>query len=486
MVSEQSRMVVLEHGRNALEQSRMVVLEHGRNALEQSRMVVLEHGRNALEQSRMVVLEQGWNVLEHSRYWIAFSRSMQTVFATLLLVLLAGAASPANSQSAVKPTATTTATSTATTTATSTVTTKAKAKATSTVTSTATTKAKTKSTAKANTVRTTSKTVAKVDSSRVSQYFTFLGPDQVGEVFLPTGKANLLNWRPKDKEKVFRSANLLEEKAAGLLRNACAGEPLRMFSATILLDGDTSDGSGTVNPNPIDQNVAATTPGALTLSEKYFAHFDDGRDSIFAHEATHAADLGEQVAFSRVWIDYMKRNKLKIDRPDNPYTETLAEVFSDWIVGRKIPDKTIFEQQIVSALCKETEDSAPFLRAMKEGLILQKKKKHAEAIECFLRASRARPDVASAHLHAATSYYRIGKKKEALKQTELTCALYDSAGVEYTEPRLVQFLYLRALLLLESGDYLQAIKVSDKVLKQWPDYDKAKKLKALCLERLKK
>lgn len=326
---------------------------------------------------------------------------------------------------------------------------------------------------------------APLDPKRFASQFEFVQPEDVGTTFIPAKKANLLNWNVETKQKVLKCAQAVETKLPGLLSNAAHGTPIRFFRASVLNEGDTIDGDAVAKPNPLRETAAATTPGAMTFSEKYFAQFESGRDVMFSHEIAHAADMGNRVAYSPAWVSFMNRNKIKSARVDSPYVEALAETVSDWFVGTSIPDKQTFEQKILPMLCEQSSETTAYLQNMTAGYVLFKSRKYSDADAKFEAASRNLPESADPHIRRVSTLYLARQNSEALAEADSACQKLDASEVSYAEPVLQQLLYLRALLQADTGDYREAVKTADKLLKVNANHKKAKMLKAFCQERLK-
>lgn len=331
------------------------------------------------------------------------------------------------------------------------------------------------------------KSASLLDEKQFASQFEFVQPANVGSTFIPAKSQNLLNWNAECKQKVLKCARQAETKAPGLLTNAIHGSKLRLFRATVLNEGDTINGGFIANPDPMKETTAATTPGAMTFSEKFFAHFESGRAAMFSHEITHAADIGNEVAYSPEWVSFMSRNKIKTERSDSPYVEALAETVSDWFVGLKIPDQENFENQILAMLCKQSPEKTNYSRNMTAGYTHFRSKKYLEADANFKSAAQIFPESAEPHILRTSALYLAKQNKEALAEAMLACQKLDAAKVSFAEPRLQQLLYLRALLNADvKGDYKEAIRIADKLLILNANHRKANMLKAYCQQRLKK
>ncbi len=316
-----------------------------------------------------------------------------------------------------------------------------------------------------------------------SVYFRFAGPEKFNDYVLAGAKRDYQVWKAKDIKKISDFMHFVSNNYPGLMRRASAEAPLALFRSNAL--GEAPKQVKERTPDEDWVCLAATSNGAISFADTFFSYNDDRGKHMTTHELVHAADIGDSIAYSPEWVSFVKRNSIKLNKCEYMYGEALANTFADYAVGKPIPDTDRFKNEIVNRLCTDTESSKTYRALIGKGQKFNTQKKYTDAINCFKRAGKQLPSVPTPYILSTVAFYRLQKRKEALEQSALAQKLIDANGVQIGEQRLQLFFYLRALLLAsEVGDFKGAIKLVDRILLENGEHNKAKELKAFCLEKL--
>lgn len=324
-----------------------------------------------------------------------------------------------------------------------------------------------------------------------SAYFKFVGPELYDRFILHGDRTRYRGWKKSDIERINACAAFVSTRLPGLLKCASNGRQLSFFRAWRFADLDDKHSQKHVDKNgrtyySTQVCMAATTPGAIAFSDDFFEYSEIDCKRMFVHELVHAADIGGAVAYSAEWANYVQMNSIKLSGIENAYGESLADAIAAYAVGKPGSDQTALVQRIIPMVCSESNERSDFRDAVSKGLNFNRSKNYSSAIECFRAASRQLPTAPMPYVFASVDFYRLSKRKDALKQTELASQHFERNGVQLVEPHLLQFLYMRALLLTDPpGDFAAASKLLDQILKENPEHKKAAGLKKFCLEKLR-
>lgn len=297
--------------------------------------------------------------------------------------------------------------------------------------------------------RLNAKSHSKDERNQVGHRFIYPGDENIQSLGLE--REALKFWSDADRKRVQKQFDRLQP----------------IFHRFMHLAPDQSVQVGRVNFLSRRNTLAMTYPNAILLSDAYFGLDSKDFDKALLHELTHFSDCARYYSWSRRWLEFCTRNKLRIDSPTvNPFSEALANFVPSILLDENRQEEDL---AFIQSLFSDSRKHQSWTIHMRRGFEEKALHNMGAAIAEFKLAARISPMTLMPRIQLSSCYQSLSLREKALIESDRAMTIIHYLDLPYCSFELADFLAARYSMLLEKRRLSDAEKFYAEVTRKCPD-----------------